>query len=259
MSLGRRASVAALLLTIVSGCGGDRIVLAAGTTLVDSGGAAALVAAYVAQGGDEIAVVGGSSQEVLTLLAAGEADIGLTHHPELERDFAADHPEMRPIAVFSSRYALAGPGELASQLAGMTVEDAMATLAAGGFTFVSRDDASGTAAREEAVWSAAGIDPTGRPWHVISGAGMGTTLQIADQRAGFVFTDLAALLASGLDLVPVETVAGEVSLDNPYTLWVATDARGIAADFADWVAAHGAGVLADFSTDSWNVAVYGAP
>ena len=254
-SLAVCAAAAAL---VIVGCGSaDRIIVAAGTTLVDSGAAAALVDAYEKETGLAVSVVGVSSQEALLLLDAGETAVALTHSPAVERAFALDNPRFMPTPVFSSRFTLSGPEGSADHFAGMTMEESLRAIHEDAVAFVSRNDASGTAAKEADAWRAVGLDPDGEPWRTVTGEGMGTTLQVADQRGAVLLTELGALLgAENVDVVAFETVEGSVSLDNPYTMWHEAGSDTEVDRFVQWVLENGAAVLATFAEERWGAPVY---
>ena len=64
-----------------------------------------------------------------------------------------------------------------------------------GSTFVSRGDESGTHTKELGYWKKAGITPEGA-WYIETGQGMGATLQVASEKAGYTLTDIATWLAT---------------------------------------------------------------
>ena len=61
--------------------------------------------------------------------------------------------------------------------------------------FVSRGDDSGTHKKELKLWAAAGVEPTPTPeaddWYLSTGQGMGETLKIASEKAGYTLADRA--------------------------------------------------------------------
>ncbi|NNC74829.1 MAG: hypothetical protein HKN93_04880 [Acidimicrobiia bacterium] len=226
----KRALVVVALVAL-TGCGSSpTLVVGAGTTIVDSGFADALADRYEAV---DIAVVGGSSRELLSLLEAGAIDLAITHHPEAESEYLADHPEAVSAVVFSSSFVFAGDPSVADEvLRSLSVDALLAEVADHGVTFVSRSDGSGTAAVEQRLWSDAAVTPEGE-WYVETGQGMGFTLQITDQRDGITLTELGAIIAVAdrLDLVywSPETLA------NPYRATVGDDAPAKAVELVDWL------------------------
>lgn len=231
------AGLAALL--VLSACGrSERVVIAAGTTLVDSGVLAKLVTQYEEEHpGAELSVVGESTAQILELGRRGGADVLITHAPDLEAEFVADGLAALYRPVFESRFILAGPPGLASQLSPEVVE-AFREIAERGDLFVSRSDGSGTYQKELELWTVAGVDPAGLPWYIETGQGMGLTLQVADQRGAFILSELGVFLAAApvlsLQIVPVDD---DAQLINPYQIIVVkgTPVEGAASAFAVWL------------------------
>jgi tungstate transport system substrate-binding protein len=246
----------------VGACGsGDRVLVAAGTTLVDSGLMASIADAYEQAAGTRLSVIGGSSAEVLQLLDRGEVVAGITHAPELEAEYVAAHPDSVATPVFQSEFFLVGPAGRTADLAGLDPVAALRAIAERGWTFVTRADGSGTYARELDLWRMAGLDPSGEDWYLETGQGMGATLQVADQREGFVLAEAGTFLgAELLDLVPVELNGDPALLVNPYTLIVDDPTSPTAAAFATWlVSVEGQRVVSQFGVDRFGRSLYVPP
>jgi tungstate transport system substrate-binding protein len=135
----------------------------------------------------------------------------------------------------------------------------MRTIARRGWTFTSRADGSGTWATERRLWKDIGVDPTGAPWYLETGQGMGLTLQVADQRRAFVLTELGAYLAADetfdLDILPVE----DPRLANPYhAIVVAGSAVSTEAGvFVDWLLSEdGQAAVHDLNVELFGEDVY---
>ena len=98
-------------------------------------------------------------------------------------------------------FVLCGPAaDPAGCAAAPTVKDAFALIAEGGYTFVSRGDASGTHTKEISLWAeelgittdAASVE--GYSWYVFSNAGMGDCLKMAEEMGGYILSDKATVL-----------------------------------------------------------------
>lgn len=235
----RLVAVAIVLAVAASSCGGDseRVVVAAGTTLVDSGFLDLVIDSYVEDtGAERPSVVGRSSLEAIALGSSGDADVLLTHEPDALAGFLADHSEAVVTEPFASRFVIVGPPDL-----GIDGVDAPAVFTAvpdAGVAFVSRDDGSGTHARERSIWDAAGIVPDEQDWYVRAGAGMGATLLIASDRGGVTLSELGAFLSAAptVDLVEIE-LGDTTGLGNPYQLTVVDPAAsGGASELQVWLA-----------------------
>lgn len=229
-------ALATAVLTTACGGGSERVVVAAGTTLVDSGFLDAVVEAYVADtGAERISVLGRSSKEAISLGASGDADMLITHEPVALYEFLTTQPDAIVTEPFASRFVIVAPPRTVIE-----ASDAIGVfeaVAATGTPFISRDDGSGTHAREMSIWEAADIDPVEEPWYTRAGAGMGATLLVASDREAVTLAELGAFLsaASALDLVEVslEDVSG---LENPYQATVVNpDSSPGAAAFQAWL------------------------
>jgi tungstate transport system substrate-binding protein len=234
-----RRVVAAVSLIVLTACAGgaERVVLAAGTTLVDSGLIDEIAAAYEEMHpGIAISVVGDATAQVLELGRRGAAAVLITHDPASEVEFVSAGLAVRYELLATSRFVLLGPADRVEPLSGLGAAEAFARLAAGGGPFVGRGDGSGTAAAEAAIWSAAGIDPTGAGWYSVTGLGMGETLQVADQRGSFLLAEVGAYRAAAdvLGLVAV-SLTPDPLLANPYHATLVAGAPAAAEAFFGWL------------------------
>ncbi|HEX7787517.1 MAG TPA: substrate-binding domain-containing protein, partial [Methylomirabilota bacterium] len=97
--------------------------------------------------------------------------------------------------VMYNDFVIIGPAEDPARIKGLRrATDALQRIAESGSRFVSRGDKSGTHNLELALWKQAGVEPKGG-WYIESGQGMGQTLGIANERAGYTITDRATYLA----------------------------------------------------------------
>jgi len=251
----------ALAASACSSSSDDRVILAAGTTVVDSGLVEYLVDVYAESGGaGEIDVLALSSQQSLAYASAGNADITITHEEDLLASFLLENPAAVSSPVFESRFVYVAAPDLTFALP--TVESILETVAAEGINFVSRDDGSGTYLREIAMWDAVGVDPTGEPWYIRTGTGMGETLLVADQREGVTLAEAGAYISASnsISLVPVDD-GSDPRLVNPYDVTVIDPtANDAAVEFFAWLTsqAGGAAVMAA-NEDLFGVEVYVLP
>jgi tungstate transport system substrate-binding protein len=248
----------------VSACassGGERVVVAAGTTVVDSGLVDYLVDAFASDGGPgEIDVIALSSQQSFAYAAAGNADVTITHEEDLLESFLLEAPAAVASPVFSSRFTyVAAPGLTFPR---PDVDVILETVAADGLEFVSRDDGSGTHAREVEMWEAVDIDPSGEPWYIRTGTGMGDTLLVTDQRRAVTLAEIGAYLATAdaLSLVPVDD-GTDPRLVNPYDLTVVDPANNDAAvEFFAWlISERGREAIVGANEDLFGSQVYQLP
>jgi tungstate transport system substrate-binding protein len=253
--------VAAALALVVAGCsssGQTRVVVAAGTTLVDSQFMAEIVDAYAeVEPSTELSVVGLSSAQAISLAEAGDADVIVTHSREALDEFMEAHPHSVRFDVFASDFFLVADPEI--DLVADSIEQALSIVSEEAHLFVSRDDGSGTNIAELKAWDASGIDPSGEAWYIRTGTGMGSTLQVADQRHGVTLAEHGAYLAS-------ESVLALVRIDNtliinPYDLTVVDpDAGGAAIAFAEWITSpDGVDVIRNANVKLFGKQVYTTP
>jgi tungstate transport system substrate-binding protein len=253
--------VMALLVSACASLGDERVIVAAGTTVVDSGLVEYLVDAYIEDGGrGEIDVLALSSQQSLVYATAGNADITITHEEDLLASFLFETPDAVSSPVFESRFVYVASPDLTFPLP--MVESILDTVASEGITFVSRDDGSGTYVKEVAMWGAVGVDPTGEPWYIRTGTGMGETLLVADQRKGVTLAEAGAYLSASADLslVPVDD-GSDPRLVNPYDVTVVDPAGNEAAvDFFAWLTSdQGRAAILAANGDLFGVEVYHLP
>ncbi|MCK5182117.1 MAG: tungsten ABC transporter substrate-binding protein, partial [Dehalococcoidia bacterium] len=97
--------------------------------------------------------------------------------------------------------------------------------------FVSRGDESGTHGKEKTIWASAGYNYTAAiegngtddDWYFETGQGMGTTLQVANEKLAYTLTDKGTLLAYKSDLDLVTFVAkGDIML-NVYMVMICSN------------------------------------
>jgi tungstate transport system substrate-binding protein len=261
----RRTLVLAAAIAVVaiscSGNAGERVIVAAGTTLVDSGFLGLLVEQYEAGAPDDsISVVGLSSAQATAYADAGNADLMITHDAVALGSFLERSPSAASEIAFVSRFLVVAPQGVVP-----ASEDATAAFRFVSETatpFVSRDDGSGTHAREQLVWASVPFDPSGEGWYIRTGTGMGATLLVADQLAAATLTELGAYLdvADILSLVEVQ-LANDDDLANPYDITV-VDSSGSpgAVAFMQWLLSDaGRGAITLANKELFGTQVYEVP
>lgn len=219
---------------IIAACGRPSTVLvAAGTTLVDSGFIEAVADDFTSDTGIDVDVLGEATAQVLALARSGSVDVTITHAPDLEAEFESDGLASRSETVFSSRFLIAGPPGV--ELTADGAIGAFREIAERGGPFVGRQDGSGTAIVEAAIWAAAGVDGPAQDWYSSTGQGMGLTLQVASERSAFVLAELGTFLSTER-LSLVDTGVGDPLLVNPYqAMSVAASDTADGEAFVEWL------------------------
>ena len=235
-----------LAVLLLAGCGGPAagpsaetsLILATTTSTQDSGLLDELLPAFTAATGWQVKTVAVGSGQAIELGRRGEADVLLVHSPATEQKFVAEGATGRRLLVMHNDFVLVGPKSDPAAIRGVAPTEAMARTARSGVPFVSRGDDSGTNAREDQLWAAAGIRPTGQ-WYQETGQGMGATLRVADEHGGYTLSDRATWLSQPGSLVVLNE--GDRQLLNVYHVIEMTTHAGDrmqpdgAVAFADWI------------------------
>jgi len=251
----RRALVAliAVLTALMAGCGGSSatnssggaaangsLILATTTSTQDSGLLDDLLPVFTKDTGWTVKTLAVGSGQALELGRRGEADVLLVHSPAAEKAFMAEGKAGQRRLVMHNDFVIVGPADDPARIKGMDSVDAMKKIAAAPAVFISRGDDSGTNAKEKDIWAKAGITPKGA-WYQATGQGMGATLRVADQKAGYTLSDRATYLAQR-DTLKLQILSeGDPSLLNVYHVIEMTTKAGsrvqpdAAKAFADWI------------------------
>ncbi len=234
----------ALLLAAPGARAGDFITVASTTSTQNAGLFDHLLPLFGAETGIEVRVVAVGTGQALRLARNGDADLLLVHDKPSEEAFVAEGYGSQRFDLMYNDFVVVGP---ASDPAGIAGTDdaaaALAGIAAVAAPFVSRGDDSGTHRREQALWAAAGVDPTGASgtWYREAGQGMGATLNTATMMEAYTLADRGTWLSmrGRLDLRVV--VEGDARLRNQYGITLVSPERHPhvkaepARRFADWL------------------------
>jgi tungstate transport system substrate-binding protein len=193
------------------------LIVSTTTSTVDSGLLDLLQPLFERQTGYKLTILSLGSGAALKTGERGEADVVLAHAPDAELAFMAAGHGIRRELVMHNDFIVVGPPHDPANVKGATsITDAMQRIAARGAPFISRGDNSGTHALELKLWQAAAITPRGRPWYQESGTGMGQTLQIAAEKAGYTISDRATYLAQTKNLRLEVVRENDAALLNVY-------------------------------------------
>jgi tungstate transport system substrate-binding protein len=252
----RRALVAliATITALVAGCGGSTpvggpsqsaqekgsLILATTTSTQDSGLLDDLLPVFTKDTGWKVKTLAVGSGQAIELGRRGEADVLLVHSPAAETKFMAEGKAGQRRLVMHNDFVIVGPGDDPAGIEGMDSVDAMKKIAAARAVFVSRGDDSGTNAKEKDIWGRAGMTPRG-DWYQSTGQGMGATLRVASEKAGYTLSDRATYLAQR-DTLELQILSeGDPNLLNVYHVIEMTTKAGnrVQTDagkaFADWI------------------------
>lgn len=237
-------------LTVKRGPGVKYTILLASTTSTrDSGLMDLLKPAFLAacpEYGLKGTYVGSGAAMVLG--GNGDADVLLVHSPAAEADFGRGivsgvkypHKGIQRHSVMYNDFVLVGP---ASNPAGITMSEkasaAFQRIADAGSTFISRNDKSGTNAKELEIWKSLGDPQKGKSWYTLSNVGMAAALGLADQKSAYTLADRATWLNVYNLTKPALVVVnqGDSALFNQYSVMEVSGARNAegAQDFSRWI------------------------
>jgi tungstate transport system substrate-binding protein len=235
------------------------LILATTTSTQDSGLLDVLIPLFEKKSGFQVKTIAVGSGQALAMGAKGEADVLLAHSPDAEKQFMAEGHGINRRLVMHNDFVVLGPQSDPAGIKGAKAPEAFAKIA-GKSLFVSRADNSGTHAQEKKLWKAAKVEPKGA-WYLETGLGMGQTLNVAAEKAGYTLSDRGTYLALRKNLGLAILCEGDKSLLNIYHViqvdparFPLVNAQGAAA-FSDFlVAPETQAVIRTFGVDK-----YGAP
>ena len=211
-----------------AGAASETLVMASTTSTRDSGLLDAILPRFEARTGIAVRVVAVGTGRALDLARRGDADVLLVHAKPAEEAFVAAGYGLARHPVMYNDFVIVGPRNDPAGIRGLhDVGQALATLAAARAPFLSRGDDSGTHKAERRLWAAVGLDPAAdrSGWYRETGAGMGATLNTANQLPGYTLTDRGTWLSfrnrSSLALL----VEGDPRLRNEYGVIVVNPER----------------------------------
>ncbi len=196
---------------------GDRtLVVSTTTSLYDTGVLDAIEEAFEAENDVDIYFISVGTGLAITHAQRGDADMILVHAPSKELAFMkGGHGVNRKIIAYNF-FSIIGPDDDPAGLNGLPPIKALSTIVEKGRArealWVSRGDDSGTHMKEKGLWSATGFDVFSlrdEGWYREAGAGMGKTLQIAEELDAYTLTDMGTYLKySKEELVSSEVHVG---------------------------------------------------
>ncbi|WP_025745787.1 substrate-binding domain-containing protein [Kallotenue papyrolyticum] len=196
----------------------QRLRLATTTSTADSGLLDALLPAFEQQTGASVEVIAVGTGQALKLGERGDVDVVLVHDRQREEAFMAQGFGSLRRDVMYNDFVIVGPiGDPAGVRQAAKAAEAFRRIAEHQALFASRGDDSGTHAREQALWQAAGITPgVEQPWYRSLGQGMGETLIIANELRAYTLSDRGTWLTMRERLPNLALLfGGTTSADNP--------------------------------------------
>jgi tungstate transport system substrate-binding protein len=217
------------------------LILATTTSTQDSGLLDDLLPRFESATGLRVKTIAVGSGEALAMGRRGDADVLLVHSKAAEDEFMAAGFGSLRLDVMHNDFVLVGPPSDPAEIRSLATLDAMKKIAGSGALFASRDDRSGTHARELDLWKKASISPAGKPWYVATGQGMGETARVASEKRAYTLADRGTFLALRKTLDLAILVEGSPDLWNSYRVLVVNPEKHPktrekdARRFAEWL------------------------
>ncbi|MHA1960892.1 MAG: substrate-binding domain-containing protein [Candidatus Thorarchaeota archaeon] len=254
--------------------GKSRLTVSTTTSLYDTGVLDALKIEYEREHPDVVlAFISAGTGIAITHAMNGDADIILVHSPSQERSFMEEGYGVNRKIIAYNFFTIVGPADDPANISGVDSTTALSRIHEYGQSlqasvWVSRDDNSGTNAKEEQLWDAAGFDYNllkDTSWMVSSGSGMGATLRMATELDLYTLSDIGTYLkfyADGLiDLcqlvVPSESVLNVYSAIAVNATRIGAARFTLAMDFIAWLVDSTAQeTIGDFGLEDYGEALF---
>jgi len=191
--------------------------------------------------------------KALKIASNGDVDVVFVHDREAEEKFLSDGYGVNRRDVMCNDFLIIGPAADPAEIRGMKdAKEALRKIAHTGAFFISRGDDSGTHKKELALWEKAEIAPQGN-WYSEAGQGMGTVIQIANQKLAYTLVDRGTYLAYS-DKIDLEVLSeGDSGLFNLYGIIAVNPAKFpsvnyvLAMAYIGWVTSvEGQGIIREF-------------
>lgn len=192
------------------------VILATTTSTVDSGLLDVLVPIFEKQTGFRVKTISAGTGQALAMGEKGEADVLLCHAPAAEKPLVDSGAVINYLLVMHNDFVIVGPAGDPAGVKGKSSVEAFKAIAAKEAMFISRGDDSGTHKKELSLWKQANIKPSGSKWYQESGQGMGATLLMASEKAGYTLTDRGTYLAQKKNVKLEILSEGDKALLNIY-------------------------------------------
>lgn len=212
------------LLALMAGCAPStaqplapktRLRVATTTSLYDTGLWGYLEPMFEQKYGVELDVMYAGTGKALEYGRRGDVDVITVHDKAAEEQFIADGYGVERVPFAYNYFLIVGPPSDPAGIRGVSPEAAFRKLMeTGSGSFVSRGDASGTHAKEKAIWQEAGYEyeavRQAGDWYIEAGGGMGATLNMASEKQAYTLTDMGTYLAykRKLELAPIVDKGG---------------------------------------------------
>jgi tungstate transport system substrate-binding protein len=192
------------------------LILATTTSTQDSGLLDVILPIFEKENNVKVKTIAVGTGAALEMGTKGEADVLLVHAPKSEEELVTSGDAINRKRVMYNDYILVGPSDNSAGVSGEDTVAAFKKIFEVKANFITRGDDSGTHKKELGIWTSAAIEPTGDAY-ISTGQGMGASLQIANEKGGYILTDRATWLAQEKNLTNLKIVVeGGKDLMNIY-------------------------------------------
>ncbi|HIC81021.1 MAG TPA: sulfate transporter [Kiloniellaceae bacterium] len=237
----------------------DFIIVQSTTSTQNSGLYDHMLPQFQEASGIEVRVVAVGTGQAIKNARNCDGDVLLVHAKSAEERFVAEGYGVSRADVMYNDFVIVGPADDPAGIGGgADVALALAKIKQSEAIFASRGDDSGTHKKELALWTAAGVDPSGASgtWYRETGSGMGATLNVAIGMGAYTMTDRATWIAFGNKQNHRIVVEGDTRLFNQYGVILVNPERcenvkaELGQKFIDWILSDdGQSAIADYARD----------
>ncbi|MBB5173281.1 substrate-binding domain-containing protein [Texcoconibacillus texcoconensis] len=194
----------------------DEMILATTTSTYDSGLLDELVPQFEDEENVNVKIIAVGTGQALEMGERGEADSLLVHAPDAEKELVEGGSAINRQYVMYNDFVFLGPEEDPANVSDLDIAEGFQAIHEADVPFFSRGDDSGTHKKERSILEKADVE-TDFSNYEESGQGMGDTLRIAAERAGYILTDRGTYLSLEEQLETLDIVIeGDEVLENPY-------------------------------------------
>lgn len=250
--ISRMAMVCVLILLVCAmgapamAAGGETLLMATTTSTDNTGLLDYLAPEFRKATGIELKWTAVGTGKALKLGENCDVDVLMVHAPPAEMKYVAAGFGIERREVMFNDFVIIGPPADPAGIKGKSVKDALKAVAAKGAAFVSRGDNSGTNKKELLLWKTSGLKiPEKEIWYIQTGQGMLKSINIADQKGGYILTDRGTFIKyadnHGGKPPLVVVVEGDPGLQNQYSVMLVNPARckkaqsDLARKFSEWI------------------------
>ncbi|MEM2099627.1 MAG: substrate-binding domain-containing protein [Candidatus Bathyarchaeia archaeon] len=209
-----------------------RLIISTTTSLYDTGLLDIIEKDYEANHDVDIQIISAGTGIAIQHAQNGDADIIIVHSPSMEEAFLKQGYGVNRKIIAYNFFTIIGPTSDPAGIKGKNATEALKRIAEYGENladksgqtkaWVSRGDNSGTHAKEQSLWKAAGYNYTlisVKPWYANVGSSMGDTLNVANQKAAYTLADIGTYLKFYTDGVIslCQLITEEQALLNAYS------------------------------------------